>query len=97
MRGEVPWLALWTCNVTARRRLFQLATGEKEWSEKPTLSGWDEESSSPSMRKSFNYRLHPTKRQQRLLSEHLEEVRWLGNTVLAERKQAWEERQATVD
>ena len=49
------------------------------------------------MRKSFNYRLYPTKRQQRLLSEQLEEVRWLWNTLLAERKQAWEERQETVD
>ena len=43
------------------------------------------------------YRLYPTKRQQRLLSEQLEELRWLWNTLLAERKQAWEERQETVD
>ncbi len=49
------------------------------------------------MRKSFNYRLYPTKRQQRLLSEQLEEWRWLWNTLLAERKQAWEERQETLD
>jgi transposase len=49
------------------------------------------------MLKSFKYRLYPTKRQQRLLSEQLEELRWLWNTLLAERKQAWEERQETVD
>ena len=49
------------------------------------------------MLKSFTYRLYPTKRQQRLLSEQLEELRWLWNTLLAERKQAWEERQETVD
>ena len=49
------------------------------------------------MLKSFSYRLYPTKRQQRLLSEQLEELRWLWNTLLAERKQAWEERRETVD
>ena len=49
------------------------------------------------MLKSFTYRLYPSKRQQRLLSEQLEEVRWLWNTLLAERKQAWEERQEAVD
>ena len=49
------------------------------------------------MLKSFNYRLYPTKRQQRLLSEQLEELRWLWNTLLAERKQAWEERREAVD
>jgi putative transposase len=49
------------------------------------------------MLRSFKYRLYPTKRQQRLLSEQLEELRWLWNTLLAERKQAWEERQETVD
>ena len=56
-----------------------------------------EESFGPSMLKSFNYRLYPTKRQQRLLSEQLEELRWLWNSLLAERKQAWEERQETID
>jgi putative transposase len=49
------------------------------------------------MLKSFKYRLCPTKRQQRLLSEQVEELRWLWNTLLAERKQAWEERQEAVD
>jgi putative transposase len=49
------------------------------------------------MLRSFTYRLYPTKRQQRLLSEQLEELRWLWNMLLAEHKQAWEERQETVD
>jgi putative transposase len=49
------------------------------------------------MLKSFKYRLYPTKRQQRLLSEQLEELRWLWNTLLAQRKQAWEEQQGTID
>jgi putative transposase len=49
------------------------------------------------MMKSFHYRLYPTKEQQRLLARQLEECRWLWNTLLAERKQAWEERQETVD
>ena len=49
------------------------------------------------MLKSFKYRLYPTRRQQRLLSEQLEELRWLWNILLAERKQAWEERQEAVD
>jgi putative transposase len=47
--------------------------------------------------KTFHYRLYPTKEQLRLLSRQLEECRWLWNTLLAERKQAWEERQETVD
>jgi len=41
--------------------------------------------------KTFKYRLYPTKEQQRLLTRQLEECRWLWNTLLAERKQAWEE------
>ena len=47
--------------------------------------------------KTFQYRLYPTKPQQRLLARQFEECRWLWNTMLAERKQAWEERQETVD
>ena len=49
------------------------------------------------MLKTFQYRLYPTKRQIRLLNEQLEECRWLWNTLLAERQQAWEEHQETVD
>jgi len=47
--------------------------------------------------KTFQYRLYPTQEQQRLLMRQLEECRWLWNTLLAERKQAWEERHETVD
>jgi hypothetical protein len=45
---------------------------------------------------SFTYRLSPTTRQHRLLSEQLEELRWLWHTLLAARQQAGEERQETV-
>ena len=38
------------------------------------------------MLKTFQFRLYPTKRQERLLREQLEELRWLWNTLLAERK-----------
>jgi hypothetical protein len=38
-----------------------------------------------------HYRLYPTKEQQRLLARQLEECRWLWNTLLAERKRAWED------
>ncbi|MGH7486476.1 MAG: RNA-guided endonuclease InsQ/TnpB family protein, partial [bacterium] len=48
------------------------------------------------MLKTFKYRLYPTTRQERLLAEQLEELRWLWNTLLAERKTAWEERQEAV-
>lgn len=48
------------------------------------------------MRKTFKYRLYPNKQQQRLLDVQLEECRWLYNHMLAARRQAWEERQASV-
>jgi putative transposase len=57
----------------------------------------NEESSARSMLTSFTYRLSPTTRQQRLLSEQLEELRWLCHTLLAARKQAGEERREAVD
>jgi len=47
--------------------------------------------------KAFHYRLYPTKEQQRLLARQLEERRWLWNTLLAERKRAWEERHEPVE
>lgn len=47
--------------------------------------------------KTFQYRLYPSKEQQRLLTRQLEECRWLWNTLLAERKQAWEDSKETVD
>ena len=46
--------------------------------------------------KTFKYRLYPSKRQERLLMAQLEELRWLWNTLLAERKTAWEERQQAM-
>lgn len=48
------------------------------------------------MRKTFQYRLYPTKEQQRLLTRQLEECRWLWNHLLAERREAWEQRQETL-
>jgi hypothetical protein len=50
--------------------------------------GLDEERPGQSMLTSFNHRLYHTKRQQRLLSEQLEEERWLWNPLLVERQQA---------
>lgn len=43
------------------------------------------------MRKSFQYRLCPTKKQARLLQKQLDECRWLYNECLAQRKLAYEE------
>ena len=42
------------------------------------------------MRKTLKYRLFPTKKQQRLFQEQLDECRWLYNHFLEERKIAWE-------
>jgi putative transposase len=39
------------------------------------------------MRKMFQYRIYPTKRQETKLNETLEERRWLYNHLLAERKE----------
>ncbi|HEY7021992.1 MAG TPA: transposase [Ktedonobacterales bacterium] len=48
------------------------------------------------MRKTFKYRLYPTKQQQRLLDAQLEECRWLYNHLLAARREAWEQRQESL-
>jgi putative transposase len=48
------------------------------------------------MRKTFKYRLYPTHEQRRLLGQQLEECRWLYNHLLAERRDAWEQRQEAV-
>jgi putative transposase len=48
------------------------------------------------MRKTFLYRLDPTKQQQRLLDQQWEECRWLYNHLLAERRAAWEYRQESL-
>ncbi len=42
------------------------------------------------MTKTLKFRLYPTKHQQRVLQEILEECRWLYNHFLEERKNAWE-------
>jgi putative transposase len=43
------------------------------------------------MRKTFRYRIYPTKRQQSLLQEQLNECRWLYNCLLEQRRNAWEQ------
>ena len=43
------------------------------------------------MIKSLKYRLFPTKKQQRLLQEQLNECRWLYNHFLEQRKNSWEQ------
>ena len=48
------------------------------------------------MRKSFQYRLFPTKKQARALQATLDERRWLYNHLLEQRKTAWEDRQQRV-
>ncbi len=49
-----------------------------------------------SMRKTFKYRLYPNKQQRRLLDQQFEECRWLYNHLLAERRDAWEQRQESL-
>jgi putative transposase len=48
------------------------------------------------LRKTFKYRLYPTKQQQRLLEQQLEERRWLYNGLLAARREAWEQWQESL-
>jgi putative transposase len=43
------------------------------------------------VRKSFQFRLRPTKRQEKLLLNHLDECRWLYNELLEQRKLSHEE------
>ena len=47
--------------------------------------------------KTVQSRLYPTKEQRRLLTRPVEECRWPWNTLLAERKTAWEEQRERVD
>lgn len=47
-------------------------------------------------RQAYQFRLAPTKGQQRLLEQTLETCRWVYNETLATRKTAWEERQETI-
>jgi putative transposase len=46
--------------------------------------------------KTFQYRIYPTKKQERALEQGLDECRWLYSYFLEERKTAWEERQESV-
>jgi len=48
------------------------------------------------MRKTFEYRLLPTHKQESLLNQMLEECRWVFNETLACRKDAWEQRQESI-
>ncbi len=48
------------------------------------------------MIKSLKYRLYPTKKQQKLLQEQLNECRWLYNHFLEERKNSWEQENKSV-
>src|SRR6266567_5397399 len=48
------------------------------------------------MKKMFQYRLFPTKKQTTAFEQVLEECRWLYNETLAYRKDAWEQRKARV-
>jgi putative transposase len=48
------------------------------------------------MRKAFQYRIYPSHAQARLLMQMLDACRWLFNTTLATRKQAWEEHQQAI-
>jgi putative transposase len=48
------------------------------------------------VRKTFQYRLYPTREQETKLAAALAECRWLYNHFLAARKTAWEERQASL-
>ncbi|MBT9175462.1 MAG: hypothetical protein DDT22_01141 [candidate division WS2 bacterium] len=48
------------------------------------------------MVKSLKYRLFPTKKQQRLLQENLNECRWLYNHFLEERKNSWEKDKKSI-
>src|SRR5437867_12922084 len=48
------------------------------------------------MRKTFVYRIRPTKKQATLMSNMLDQCRWLYNQLLEQRKTAWEQTQASV-
>jgi len=48
------------------------------------------------MRKTFKYRLYPTKAQQTAMQKALDACRWVYNETLATRKDAWEQEQRPV-
>jgi putative transposase len=43
------------------------------------------------MRKTFKYRIYPTKKQARLLEQQLEECRWLYNHWLEQKRDSYKE------
>jgi putative transposase len=47
--------------------------------------------------KTFKYRIHPTKKQERLLQQTLDECCWLYNHFLEQRKTSWQERQQSIN
>ena len=48
------------------------------------------------MRKTYRYRLYPSKSQVTLLEQTLEICRWVYNDTLALRKNAWEQEQHSI-
>ena len=48
------------------------------------------------MRKTFEYRIYPTAKQENLMNQMLEECRWVFNQTLALRKNAWEQEQKPI-
>lgn len=48
------------------------------------------------MRKTFKYRIYPTKGQAKIMLNALEQCRWVYNQTLAHRKDAWEQRQESI-
>ncbi|MEW6082927.1 MAG: transposase, partial [Bacillota bacterium] len=49
------------------------------------------------MRKTFKYRIYPSRKQVQTMRQWFEECRWLFNYFLAERKEAWEQRQKSIN
>ena len=48
------------------------------------------------LKKTYKYRLYPTKKQTKALQLSLDACRWTYNKTLEIRKKAWEERQESV-
>jgi putative transposase len=48
------------------------------------------------MRKIFKYRVYPTKKQEHIMNQWLEECRWLYNHFLEQRKDSWEQEQISL-
>lgn len=49
------------------------------------------------MLKSYKYRLYPTKKQQTILNQTLEECRWLYNHFLEQKKTSWEQKNESIN